>query len=139
MLERLLYVSQSQLAPDRAGDELRELVDQAIRRNRGLGVTGGLIFTGHRFAQWLEGPADAVDRLFRAIQGDARHTGVQVILRGPADERLFPDWNLAFSGSSLFVDRRIKACLGSDGARDAGARRDLEKLMREFAERALVH
>lgn len=100
----LLYVSQ-RLASD--GD-VDDIVAVARARNAQLQVTGALITSPGRFAQILEGPRAAVDRLMDSIRRDRRHADVEILLYDDIDRRRFPDWSLAYSGASVFVDGLIK-------------------------------
>ncbi|MEM9169175.1 MAG: BLUF domain-containing protein [Pseudomonadota bacterium] len=88
----LLYVSRAVRVIERP--ELAALVDAAQRRNRACDVTGVLYHENGKFLQWLEGPEDAVDRLFRTIMADDRHTDIQVVTRERAAHRLFSDWSM---------------------------------------------
>ena len=130
MLKSVLYVSRSTLAREEAGTALAELVAKARARNAALGISGALIFTGHRFAQWLEGPAEAVDRLMADITADDRHTDVTVVDSRPIEQRSFNGWGLIYSGGSFYVDRHLKALLGdSPGVDDCQAVARLRELM----------
>ncbi len=73
---------------------LQQLVSAALQRNQAESVTGLLIYDGGRFLQWLEGPADSVDRIWRSIQADGRHTDVEILGRMPSTVRCFPDWGM---------------------------------------------
>ena len=75
MLATWLYVSTSLLGSD-ADAEIVGIRHAAERRNPELGLTGVLIFSGHHFAQFLEGPHDGLDVMKTSIFGDARHAAV---------------------------------------------------------------
>jgi hypothetical protein len=107
----LLYVSKSNLTlPEEAGEVLA-IVATARRRNAELGVTGALVFTESRFAQVLEGDEEAIDALMLSILKDRRHEQVTVVDRTEVAMRRFPQWSMAYSGPSLYVDRHIKPLL----------------------------
>jgi hypothetical protein len=131
----LLYVSRSLLRlPDEAG-EVDRIVAVARRENERLGVTGALMFTQAHFAQVLEGDQAAVETLMQRIRRDPRHELVTIVSAGARDGRLFPQWSMAYSGGSLYVDRHIKPLLGpvaEHGATDRLAEK-LVRLMREFS------
>ena len=61
------------------------------------GVTGALLFNEDLFAQVLEGPLEAVEQIFEQIQRDQRHSDVTILESGPAVERDFPEWSMAFA------------------------------------------
>ena len=75
MLATWLYVSTSLLGSD-ADAEIVGIRHAAERRNPELGLIGVLIFSGHHFAQFLEGPHHGLDVMKTSIFGDARHAAV---------------------------------------------------------------
>jgi hypothetical protein len=91
MLKRVKYISRFSRALTHA--EVEEIGEKAARRNQDLGVTGVLMTGGGIFFQILEGPREAVDRLWRAIETDPRHEDV-VLLAAQENipSRIFPDW-----------------------------------------------
>lgn len=101
----LLYVSQ-RLATDA---DVQDIVTAAHARNAALNVTGALIASRNFFAQILEGQWAGVDELMISISRDPRHTKVDVLLYEAVEARRFPDWALAYSGASEFIDGLIKA------------------------------
>ena len=111
MLGSLLYVSQSALSSLHERSQIDEILSVARSRNRQLRVTGALVFTQARFAQVLEGPKASIDKLMASIVRDDRHRDVEVVLTEDLPRRRFPGWSLAYSGSSMYVDRHIKPLL----------------------------
>ncbi|MDT1047295.1 BLUF domain-containing protein, partial [Pseudomonas aeruginosa] len=69
---------------------------------------GALIFSGSRFAQFIEGPAESVATLRAAIERDVRHRNVTTIEADTSGARFFAGWSLAYSGHSTFVDRELR-------------------------------
>ena len=131
----LLYVSRSLLRLPQQSGEVDRIVAVARRENARLGVTGALVFTRAHFAQVLEGDEQAVGTLMERIRKDRRHDGVRVVSKGMRDSRLFPQWSMAYSGGSLYVDRHIRPLLAAPfeaGVTDPLAEK-LVRLMREFA------
>jgi hypothetical protein len=56
-------------------------------------ITGVLVETGGLFFQVIEGPADAVDRLYKRISEDSRHKEILLLkTMHNVDGRLFPNW-----------------------------------------------
>lgn len=74
--------------------ELEDLLTGARFRNRHHGVTGVLLYDSGHFAQVLEGPTAAVERLMQNIAKDGRHRDFQVISRSEVDERYFVGWDM---------------------------------------------
>ncbi|MDY0004010.1 MAG: BLUF domain-containing protein [Polyangia bacterium] len=92
-MKRLKYVSR--FAHPITEPEIRELVEKAAARNAELDLTGILMTTGEMFFQVLEGPAEQVDEVFRAIRADPRHTDVLLLsLEDDVAHRIFPDWSM---------------------------------------------
>lgn len=59
-------------------------------------VTGLLLFNSRRFLQVLEGPRDAVERIFARIYDDPRHRAVVKLREGTVDDREFGQWAMAY-------------------------------------------
>jgi hypothetical protein len=130
----LLYVSRSLLrVPEQAG-EVDRIVAVARRENDRLGITGALVFTQAHFAQALEGDRAALETLMERIRRDPRHDKVTIVSEGEREARLFPQWSMAYSGGSLYVDRHIKPLLSPPAEPGATERlaEKLVRLMREF-------
>lgn len=80
--------------------DLSDLLLSARRWNAAHGVTGKLVVLEEgdrvaRFAQWIEGPPEALEACIGRIFADPRHEGIDIRRRGPVDERRFPDWDMA--------------------------------------------
>jgi Sensors of blue-light using FAD len=108
VLHKLLYVSRATPQARDRPDAIEEIVAAARSRNAALGVTGMLIFTQDNFAQILEGPGHALDRLMRSIERDPRHTEVRTLLRQEIESRTFQGWRMGYEGSSVFIARHIR-------------------------------
>jgi len=65
------------------------------RNNKSLGVTGSLCYSAKVFLQILEGPAKAVNELYRRIIMDRRHVDVTLIEYRPIAYRDFANWSMA--------------------------------------------
>ncbi|MEY4420067.1 MAG: Blue light- and temperature-regulated antirepressor YcgF [Pseudomonadota bacterium] len=95
MLERLLYRSK---ANNTLGSlHLFNMLSEARSRNAALGITGHLLYTEEVFVQCIEGPTESISALWDSLQRDARHHDIELLARGPIQERRFSDWNMAFS------------------------------------------
>lgn len=107
-LSSLVYVSRSLLSLDGDAPSVGNIVVAAIARNRGLRVTGALVYTELHFAQVLEGPMAAVRELMRSIMDDDRHSDVTIVAKQRISTRTFGAWSMAYNGPSPFLDRHIK-------------------------------
>ncbi|WP_420496903.1 BLUF domain-containing protein [Sphingomonas sediminicola] len=111
-LEYLLYVSLYKPSPRRAPNEIGRLVNHAREANARNGLSGTLIFTGTRFAQFLEGPHQNLARVMYKILADERHNRITVLRRDTSRVRRFDSWSLSYSGPSLYVDRQLESLVG---------------------------
>jgi hypothetical protein len=89
-----VYVSSA--AKPMAEEEILELLRIARAKNERLGITGMLLYREGNFLQVLEGPASAIDQVIDKIKKDPRHKGLILMSRKPVEERLFPEWQMAF-------------------------------------------
>jgi hypothetical protein len=131
----LLYVSESCLSwPDDA-HEVDDIVATGRTRNEQLGLTGALIYTRTHFAQALEGEVEAIESIMASIRADTRHRNLSLVADEPVHARHFPDWTMAYSGPSFYVDRQIRPLLtdATDPARRRRAAAGLLAFIREFA------
>ena len=135
----LIYTSLSTLRLPAQAGEVDAIVSWSQGRNRELGITGALVFTEKRFAQYLEGPANGVDALMESISRDSRHRQIEVMLRRPIEERRFPTWTMAYAGPSTFVSGHVLALAAAPGdtARVKSAERLIE-MMQQFVQAQLA-
>lgn len=113
MFNCFLYVSVSCLEEAGRDQHIADLVHEARVRNEANDVTGTLVFSGTRFAQYLEGPPVALREIVTSILGDRRHSQVNPLRDCPIYERQFAGWALCYSGPSLYVDRHIKSLINA--------------------------
>jgi len=121
------YRSSKRLATGTLEPALR----QFRTRNAQRGITGMLVEHGPRFVQLMEGEPESVERLWRAVLRDPRHTDVEIVADMPTDTRLFDEHPLGFvaagDGSGRrrsFTDRLQERTVrrGASGAPAARAR-----------------
>ena len=91
---QVFYVSRATAAFDNA--QIQSILQASRRQNSRLDVTGCLLFSGHCFAQVLEGRQAVVSALARKIAADPRHVGVRVLSEGQRDERDYADWAMGY-------------------------------------------
>ncbi|WP_165838953.1 BLUF domain-containing protein [Roseicella frigidaeris] len=75
-------------------EELFGLVTLARERNRAEHLTGLVVYDNAAFFQWLEGPAENLDRVMASIGRDGRHTDIEIVERRAVTERIFPQWDM---------------------------------------------
>jgi hypothetical protein len=96
-LLRLVYTSR---ASDRCDqNELAHIMATARACNPQVGITGQLLYEQGLFAQWIEGPADAVEALWRKLQRDPRHHRIQLVSAYAIERRSFPQWSMAIASA----------------------------------------
>ncbi len=83
-------------------EALQTLLQKARAYNQAHRITGLLLYsdgpddTPGIFFQILEGPETAIRSLMSDIRLDGRNTELQVLVDGPAEQRMFPDWAMGF-------------------------------------------
>lgn len=93
-LHQIMYISSATGAM--TAQQCAGIAAASAVRNRAEDVTGLLLFNSRRFLQVLEGPKDAVERVYARIAKDGRH-GALVKLRETAIEtREFGAWGMAY-------------------------------------------
>lgn len=84
-------------------DELVDLLVTANRHNKLKNITGCLVYANGRFVQLLEGERADVLEIFEKIKKDPRHTNIIVKVEMSVNEKLFPEWFMAFK----FLDKEL--------------------------------
>jgi hypothetical protein len=105
--------------------EIEQILASSRQNNARIGVTGALLFNRGCFAQALEGPRDAIERLYEKIACDPRHDDVRILSFGFVETRSFPDWSMAYAGRIENDDASFAALTVAPGE---GARRVLDLL-----------
>ena len=106
-LHRLIYTSEASppgAAEDGPSPGVREIADDAARRNATCGISGALIAVRGHFIQILEGDRDALETVFERICRDMRHRALTLVDYSPAAERLFSGWDMVSLDASLMDD-----------------------------------
>ena len=108
-LDSLVYVSSAVklLRPE----EIEYLLTRARERNEEYGITGVLLYIGGNFMQYIEGPADNLEVIYKIIREDKLHTGIILVTREPVEEREFGEWSMAYH------TKDVQGYVGSPGER----------------------
>lgn len=85
--------------------EVKQIMNISNLNNPAAGITGGLVFNDHYFAQVLEGDRKAVTQTFCRVVSDERHNDIVILDAQPVENRLFDGWAMAYAGHSPEVDR----------------------------------
>lgn len=93
---RLVYFSRS--GPNVTRGALKDILSKSARNNSEIRVTGALYLDQNYFFQVLEGKRWAINRVFRKIVVDPRHSEIGVISLEVITERVFPAWSMLLLG-----------------------------------------
>ncbi|MGY6704671.1 BLUF domain-containing protein [Roseinatronobacter sp.] len=119
-MRRIVYLSSARTALDK--EQVEDILRVSRRNNEDAGITGLLAYHDKCFFQVLEGPDAAVDRVLIRIQGDSRHSGLLVLSDTDAEQRAFPNWQMAFVARSELAGILDKAAIPlADIARQASS------------------
>ena len=77
-------------------EELVRMLKKCRINNEKANITGMLLYKGGNFIQVLEGPDEAVTRLYDKIQKDPRHDSIMTLMKQSISERQFPGWEMGF-------------------------------------------
>jgi hypothetical protein len=91
---QLSYVSSA--ATEMSPSELLKLLQQCLKNNPPLGVTGMLLYGNETFLQTIEGDDAVIDRLVEKIAKDPRHTRLQFFSRKQIERRRYSEWSMGF-------------------------------------------
>lgn len=95
-LYSMLY--HSELANSASPSCVPEIIKTARAFNANHGVTGILVFDGHRFLQHLEGQQQILQDLILRIAKDPRHTNFRLQYAGiNSSERQYRNWSMAYA------------------------------------------
>jgi hypothetical protein len=94
MIFQLCYTSTAAREMER--DDLVEVLRISRAKNKALGITGLLLYSGNRFVQLLEGDETAVRETYRRIVEDGRHEGLELVFEQEVEERECPNWSMGF-------------------------------------------
>jgi len=93
-LDSLVYVSSAVRLLSL--EEISYLLKRARERNKEYGITGVLLYIGGNFMQYIEGPKDNLDIIYKIIREDDQHTGIILVSREAIADRQFGDWSMAY-------------------------------------------
>ncbi len=95
-LIQLIYVSSA--THELAAEEIRRILDTAVRHNSRQEVTGMLLYVEGSFMQVLEGEEAAVEETISRIVQDPRHHSILVVSKTKVAAREFGTWAMGFRG-----------------------------------------
>lgn len=94
-IHQLVYISKATTLFSEG--ELLTILSSARKKNQNEQVTGLLLYKDKSFIQLLEGPKEAVAKIFSTVEMDPRHYRINTFIANEkVNERCFPDWNMGF-------------------------------------------
>lgn len=78
---------------------LMNLLEDAVHKNKKLGVTGALFYDNGVYGQILEGYPQCVEAVWKSICADLRHKDIHVLNIDKLAKRRFTNWSMKFYGS----------------------------------------
>ena len=94
-MRQIIYVSTAVGTP--AEEDLENLLLVARACNLRDGISGLLLYHDRTFMQVLEGPSSAVAATYCRIKRNGSHYRIQELVNKDVDQRIFPDWSMAFA------------------------------------------
>lgn len=82
--------------PDLTEQDIKDIMEIAIKNNAELGITGCLIYHKNFFLQILEGNKKDVMELLDRIKLDDRNDQVTLLSTDEAQVRIFKEWSMAY-------------------------------------------
>ncbi len=93
-MKSLTYVSNAAVPINK--EELERILNSSLKNNSAADVTGMLVYHDSTFIQVLEGPEEAVDRIYGVVQHDDRHENLVVLNESQIEDREFGKWEMGF-------------------------------------------
>lgn len=90
---------------------IEDFLFQVRDKNKQLAITGILLLIQGKFVQYIEGPAEEIDKVYESISKDKRHTEMIMLDSGSLTERQFKDWSMAYKEVD---DKQIKEIVGKE-------------------------
>lgn len=93
-LHQIMYISTA--SAEMTDDALLDILSGSQKRNRARGITGLLLHSDGNIIQVMEGPENAVKKLYQTISQDKRHRGVTLMSSQAIEKRDFPEYKMGF-------------------------------------------
>jgi hypothetical protein len=91
---RFMYASQA-LVHGPIYPEMERIRASAVRHNEPGGVATALLYQSGWFAQWKEGPPEAVLRVMDRVSADLRHHSMQIVHSSRGPRLLAGPWSMS--------------------------------------------
>ncbi len=94
MIKFVIYTSKASIALSNI--DLNDLITIARDNNKKNQITGMLLYLDGFFLQYLEGPENNIDILYKKLSQDNRHTSLEVLESGSIPSRRYAEWQMLF-------------------------------------------
>lgn len=91
----LVYVSSA--SGRLRAEQIDGILASSRRFNAQTEVTGALLHHDGSFLQYLEGPADGLERVWQRVVSCPLHRGINALVREPVPQRQFDRWHMGFA------------------------------------------
>ncbi len=81
---------------DLNADDIEKILETARNFNFQNEITGCLLFHNNEFIQILEGEKHKLLELYDSIKKDKRHRNVMLLAEAEKQDRVFPNWSMAY-------------------------------------------
>jgi len=95
-------------------EDLVALLEQSRKHNYKASITGVLLYVQGNIVQVIEGDQEALESLFERIKQDRRHKGVTCVVNQRIQERLFPNWSMAYETLTVRQLAEVKSIIKLD-------------------------
>lgn len=89
--------------------DIEKLLFQVREKNKHLAITGLLLLIQGKFIQYIEGPEEEINNVYKKIKQDPRHNDLLLLDKGELNERQFNDWSMAYK---KIQDSEIEEIIG---------------------------
>lgn len=107
-----------------------DIVNFSRENNARLGITGVLLYINGHIVQVLEGQQQAVERLYKSIQADPRHTNVRTVISQPIAQRLFDHWYMGYEMLSHSQYEEVRTIIPIDAQSESVSDSDQPVILR---------
>lgn len=90
---------------------IEDFLFQVRDKNKRLAITGILLLIQGKFVQYIEGPAEEIDKVYNSISRDSRHTDMILLDSGNLSERQFKNWSMAYK---VVDQKQIQEIIGEE-------------------------
>jgi hypothetical protein len=99
-LYQISYISKNTVlgTPEQLKAQIEDILKKAQKNNSILNISGALLYSGGYFCQVIEGEQNDIEKLFKRIQMDSRHSDITVLCSDFVVKRCFSNWGMAFAG-----------------------------------------